>query len=286
MKLSKHKSTKLIDFKDQCKVGSDKLYHTIYSVKNIKNNKEYIGRRSFKKPPSEDFYLASPTDEGFIEEYTNNPENFTKTILGYYNSKEEVIEKEKSVVNASFVKRKDTYNKTTGGKGSTWQLNTEEAQKKARKNFQKVSLEKYGTKCGIIQTPEIRSKAIENTKKWWIAYDLSGNFLGAFKGLKGAVEKFNIPTRSRIQFNIDPTRVWVKSETPNPEKLRFEEEYEHKCKKSEKIVTELGIITELHNSTRAFLYHNGINKIKMFTPKENVVVYDSWDDYLKSSETK
>lgn len=286
MKLSKHKSTKLIDLKDQCKVGSDKLYHTIYSVKNLKNNKEYIGRRSFKKPPSEDFYLASPTDKQFIKDYSNNPEHFIKVILGYYNSKEEVIEQEKFIVDSSFVKREDTYNKTTGGKGSTWQLNTKDAQNKARRNFQKTSLKKYGTKCGIIQTPKIRNKAIENTKKWWVAYDLSGNFLGSFKGLKEAVKNFNIPTRTRIQFNIDPTRVWIKSENPNSKIIKFKEELLNKAKKAKKIVTESGIIKELHNSTRAFLYHNDINKIKMFTPKENVVVYDSWEDYLKSSETK
>lgn len=286
MKLSKHKSTKLIDIKDQCKVGSDKLYHTIYSVKNNKNNKEYIGRRSYKKPPSEDIYLASPTDKEFIEDYKSNPENFTKIILGYYDSKEEVIEREKILVDKSYVEREDTYNKATGGKGSTWQLNTEEAQKKARKNFQKVSLKKYGTKCGIIQTPEIRKKAIESTKKWWIAYDLSGNHLGSFKGLKSAIEKYKIPTRSRIQFNIDPTRVWVKSNCPAPDEHGYLKAMERKSEASKKIVTELGIITELHNSIRAFLYHNGINKIQMFTPKENVVVYDSWEDYLKSSETK
>lgn len=86
--------------------------HYLYEIKNKINGKIYIGIHSTKN--INDGYMGSGTlIIKAIEKYGLN--NFSKTILEYCNSREELIELEKQVVNQEFVNNENTYNLVVGG---------------------------------------------------------------------------------------------------------------------------------------------------------------------------
>lgn len=91
-----------------------KKFHILYKITNTLNGKIYIGSHSTNNP--NDSYMGS-------SKYLNQDikkfglENFTKEILSYYNSTEDLALAEAEVVNKDFVKRNDTYNVQIGGCG-------------------------------------------------------------------------------------------------------------------------------------------------------------------------
>lgn len=88
------------------------MYHTIYKVTNLLNNKIYIGKHSSEI--IEDCYMGSgKLIRRSIKKY--GIENFKKEILYVLESELSAYEKEKEVVNEEFVLRKDTYNLISGG---------------------------------------------------------------------------------------------------------------------------------------------------------------------------
>ena len=89
-----------------------KKYHLVYQITNTLNNHIYIGVHTTNE--LEDGYMGSGT---FIRKAIkeSGKENFKKEILFFCNTKEEMLEKEKELVNLDFIKRKDTYNRIIGG---------------------------------------------------------------------------------------------------------------------------------------------------------------------------
>jgi hypothetical protein len=91
------------------------MHYTIYKVKNKINGKIYIGKH--QTYDLIDGYMGSgKLIQAAIEKY--GIENFTKEILYIFKTEDEMNSKEKEMVTEEFVKRKDTYNMTTGGQGS------------------------------------------------------------------------------------------------------------------------------------------------------------------------
>ena len=89
-------------------------YHLVYMIVNKINNKIYIGKHTTKNPY--DSYMGSgKTLKAAIKKY--GLENFEKTFLYCFDSEDEAYLKESEIVTAEFVKREDTYNLVTGGKG-------------------------------------------------------------------------------------------------------------------------------------------------------------------------
>ena len=89
-----------------------KKYHLVYQITNTLNNHIYIGVHTTNE--LEDGYMGSGTlIRKAIKE--SRKENFKKEILFFCNTKEEMLEKEKELVNLDFIKRKDTYNRIIGG---------------------------------------------------------------------------------------------------------------------------------------------------------------------------
>lgn len=88
---------------------TNKLNEMIYIGCHITNNKNdnYMGSGKFLKRAVEKYDI----------------DNFTKEILFECSSKEEMLDKERDLVNENFIIRKDTYNITIGGYGGYYYVN-------------------------------------------------------------------------------------------------------------------------------------------------------------------
>jgi hypothetical protein len=90
-------------------------YNYIYQTTNLINGKIYIGKHSTDN--INDGYMGSGVNlTKSIKKY--GKENFIKTILHLCSNEQEAFDKEKELVNESFVQRKDSYNIAIGGGGS------------------------------------------------------------------------------------------------------------------------------------------------------------------------
>lgn len=90
------------------------MYHIVYLTTNLVNNKIYIGIHSTYN--LEDGYLGSSSNlKQAIKKYGIN--NFSRIIIHYCLSREELYQWEKQIVDKSFISRTDTYNMKEGGKG-------------------------------------------------------------------------------------------------------------------------------------------------------------------------
>lgn len=90
------------------------MFHTIYQTRNLINDKIYIGYHATKN--LQDSYLGSGK---YLKRaiYKYGEENFSKTILYVFPTKEEAMLKEFELVNEHFIDRDDTYNFKIGGEG-------------------------------------------------------------------------------------------------------------------------------------------------------------------------
>jgi hypothetical protein len=90
----------------------NKKYYIVYQITNKINSNIYIGVHITEN--INDKYFGSGTNiKKAIKEF--GKENFEKIILFNCNTKEEMLEKEKELVNDEFIKRGDTYNIILGG---------------------------------------------------------------------------------------------------------------------------------------------------------------------------
>ena len=90
-----------------------KKYYYLYQIRNIKNNMIYIGVHSTNK--LRDRYMGSGREIG-IAIRNEGRENFEKTIIKFFKTKKAMYDKERSIVNAKFISRPDTYNVILGGR--------------------------------------------------------------------------------------------------------------------------------------------------------------------------
>lgn len=92
------------------------MYHLVYLIKNLKNNKIYVGKHSTYNP-EDSYFSSSVIVHNAIKRY--GKQNFKKTILYYCLTEKDAYDIEASIVNESFVKRNDTYNIQLGGYGTS-----------------------------------------------------------------------------------------------------------------------------------------------------------------------
>lgn len=89
-------------------------FHTIYQTTNLINNKIYIGSHS-TDDLSDDYFGSGTNIARAIKKY--GKESFKKDILHIFETPEEMLAKEKEIVNSDFIKRDDVYNIVEGGYG-------------------------------------------------------------------------------------------------------------------------------------------------------------------------
>jgi len=100
------------NFINKSKLVQKDMYYTVYKITNKINNKIYVGFHSTYN--IDDGYMGSgKLIKRAIEKY--GIDQFTKEILGIYNTKEEAEAEEKRIVDRDFTLRDDTYNLSVGG---------------------------------------------------------------------------------------------------------------------------------------------------------------------------
>ena len=90
----------------------EKKYHCLYQIVNKINGMIYIGIHSTNNL-FDDYMGSGKRIKAAIKEY--GKENFTKYIIGLYDTKCEMISAEVKIVNHQFALREDTYNIAKGG---------------------------------------------------------------------------------------------------------------------------------------------------------------------------
>lgn len=73
------------------------MYHYVYRITNIKEKRHYYGARSSKIKPELDIgvrYFSSSSDEKFMFEQVEQPQNFKYKVIGTFRNREEAMQLE------------------------------------------------------------------------------------------------------------------------------------------------------------------------------------------------
>jgi hypothetical protein len=151
-------------------------YYTVYQVKNLVNNKIYIGCHK-TEDPYDDYLGSGKLLNRSIKKY--GVRNFKKEVLYIFDNPDEMYQKEKELVDNHFTLREDTYNIKVGGNGGwdhidnkgLWQdpeyrKKTIDNMKKSRSKSEYIENRSSITKR-IFQNPEIRRRHSDSIKKVW-----------------------------------------------------------------------------------------------------------------------
>ncbi len=149
-------------------------YHYLYQITNNLNGRIYIGRRSTDIEPHLDNYMGSGVQiTRAINKY--GIENFTKEIVHYCETFEELCALEFIIVNEKFINKPETYNLKVGGlyghnlseetknkisETSKLRVTSESTKKKLR-------LAKVGFKNPESQKLKVREKMLSQRNRPW-----------------------------------------------------------------------------------------------------------------------
>jgi hypothetical protein len=141
------------------------MFYTIYQITNIVNGKIYIGMHQTKN--LDDGYMGSGIMlRNAYKKY--GIENFNKEILFTFNSRKEMIQKEKELVTEEFCNSLDTYNMCIGGHGGGIRkgaILSEETKEKISKTNKKVMQDK-GIRQKISEKAKLRRHSNETKEKF------------------------------------------------------------------------------------------------------------------------
>lgn len=149
------------------------MKYTIYKTTNKINGKVYIGKHQTKNPY--DSYIGSGRAiKEAIKQY--GKENFEKEVLFIFDTEKEMNDKEKQLVNESFISTNKTYNMGIGGEGGPMFLglkHSEETKKiladiqRGKKHSEETrrKISDANRKRGISE--ETKKKLAEKAKQRW-----------------------------------------------------------------------------------------------------------------------
>lgn len=78
-------------------MNTEQVYHYVYRITNVIENKHYYGSRKSKILPKEDLgikYFSSSSDKEFIKDQKDNPQNYVYKVISVYLTPEQAISKE------------------------------------------------------------------------------------------------------------------------------------------------------------------------------------------------
>ncbi len=137
-------------------------YHYVYRIKNLVNNKEYVGKRSCNCLIIDDKYMGSGVlIKQAIKKYGSD--KFSKEILKQFSHAEDAYRYEGEIVSLEYVSRLDTYNLVEGGRGVVGLIHSE----KTRKLMSEVKKGKKQSRAHVESRAEAHRgrKNTETTRK-------------------------------------------------------------------------------------------------------------------------
>ena len=152
-------------------INEVKKYHFIYKTTNLLNNKYYVGMHSTSN--LKDGYLGSGKRLRYsIRKYGES--NFKLEILEFFSTREELIKRERELVNEDLIKDSDCLNLKPGGSGG---FVNEEHAKKFHSAGGKISGKLNGPVSGK-RSGTLHKKKLENDleyrEKWLKGFDWTG----------------------------------------------------------------------------------------------------------------
>lgn len=143
---------------------SEYVYY-IYKITNLINSKYYIGVRKQNVNKTDNYMGSGVAINNAYKKY--GKENFTKEIIQYFDTHDELYEKEKQLVTPDLVNDPLCYNIALGGRGNIGFKHTKEAKEKIRLSSIGRNTDKVYTKETILKMSEshIGLKASNETKK-------------------------------------------------------------------------------------------------------------------------
>lgn len=162
------------------------MFHIIYKVTNNINNYIYIGAHSTDN--LDDGYMGSGKALNRAFSYFGK-QNFSREIIFIFETLDEMFQKEAELVDPVFVRRIDTYNKTTGGKRGLAFYGSEFSNNKG--NHRRVG--NWGWKKRPVLTETLKVKISEGLKRVW--KERGGSFTGK---THSADTKTIISTKAKI----------------------------------------------------------------------------------------
>lgn len=97
------------------------MKYTVYKTTNLINNKIYIGCHATENA-NDDYLGSGKLIQAAIKKH--GKENFLKEVLFEFDNREEMLAKEKELVNEQFVTSTETYNLKIGGEGGWDHINS------------------------------------------------------------------------------------------------------------------------------------------------------------------
>lgn len=152
-------------------------YYILYQIKNNINGKIYIGVH--KTSNIDDGYMGSGRlIRDAILKY--GLDNFSKTILSYHSSYDELLEAEAKIVNTDFIRRDDTYNLAIGGE-SCWNYVNENGL--SGHKFTSEEAKDCAIKAALVRAPLYLDPEWENKRR----EKIKSSTIGRPSGFKGKV---------------------------------------------------------------------------------------------------
>lgn len=176
-------------------------FFIVYKITNINNNMIYIGSHKTKKL-NDKYYGSGRKIKEAISELSIN--NFSKEIISYHLTNEDMLLEEKRIVNREFIERIDTYNLIIGGGSNS--ADTILVKNKLGKCF-RVNKDDPAYLSGELETPN---------KGKFMVVDNNGNFYRVYKTderyLSG--EFISILKNKTLVKNENNENIWININDP------------------------------------------------------------------------